>query len=201
MPSNVTAEQAAAARRELGLGVADPLVVHVGNIRPGKGHDNLIATARYLPDNVTVVSIGTEKFDGDLARLRHSIETANLTGRVRLLGRRTDALAFISAADVYVNPSEHEGLPVTILEALALAKPVVATAVGGVPSVVRSGETGILVEPMQPARLAEAIVTLLEDRANAAMLGKNGRDVVESEFGLDRMIESFESLYEEVLHG
>lgn len=197
----VTAADAAACRRELGLGPGDPLVVHVGNIRPGKGHDTLIEAVRHLPDRVNVVSIGAEKWKGDLARVREASARAGTTPRLQFLGRRSDALAFIAAADVYVNPADHEGLPVTILEALALGRPVVATAVGGVPSVVRDGETGVLVQPQQPVELAAAIRGLLDDPLHAARLAARGRSLVEAEYGLEPMIRAFERIYAEVLDG
>jgi len=112
-----------------------------------------------------------------------------------------ELVEFIAAADVYVNPADHEGLPVTILEAMALGRPVVATAVGGVPSVVRSEETGILVEPQQPAELAAAIRGLLDDPSYARELAARGRRLVEEEYGLEPMVRTFEELYVEVLGG
>ena len=195
----VTPEDAVAARSELGLGPDDPLVVHVGNIRPGKGHDTLIEATKHLPDQVTVVSIGAEKRKGDLDRVREASVHAGVAGRLRFLGRRPDALAFIAASDVYVNPADHEGLPVTILEALALARPVVATAVGGVPSVVRNEETGVLVQPQQPAELAAAICGLIDDPLRAKHLAERGRSLVAEEYGLEPMIRAFERIYTEVL--
>jgi glycosyltransferase involved in cell wall biosynthesis len=192
---------AASSRSELGLGPGDPLVVHVGNIRPGKGHDTLIEAVRHLPDDVTVVSIGAEKWEGDLVRVRDESVRAGVESQLQFLGRRSDALSFIAAADVYVNPADHEGLPVTILEALALERPVVATAVGGVPSVVRDGETGILVQPQQPAELAVAISGLLQDPSYAQHLAEQGGRLVGEEYGLESMVRAFEQVYSEVLDG
>jgi glycosyltransferase involved in cell wall biosynthesis len=197
----VTPEDSDASRSELGLGPDDPLVVHVGNIRPGKGHDTLIEAVRHMPDQVTVVSIGAEKWEGDLDRVRDESAQAGIEGQLQFLGRRPDALAFIAAADVYVNPADHEGLPVTILEAMALGRPVVATAVGGVPSVVRDEETGVLVLPQQPAEMAAAICGLLEDPLRAKHLAERGRRLVEEEYGLEPMVRAFEHVYTEVLGG
>ena len=191
----VPPEAAAAARAELGVGPDDPLVVHVGNIRPGKGHDTLIEAVTHLPDGVAVVSIGAEKWNGDLARVREAASRVGVAHRLRFLGRRSDALEFIAAADVYVNPADHEGLPVTILEALALERPVVATAVGGVPSVVRDEETGVLVPPQEPAALAAAVCGLLEDRQLAGRLAAGGKSLVEREYGLEPMVRAFENIY------
>ncbi|NND04395.1 MAG: glycosyltransferase family 4 protein [Acidimicrobiia bacterium] len=194
-------DAAASARAELGIRPQDPLVVHVGNIRPGKGHDTLIDAVAHLPDKVTVVSIGGEKHSGDLARVQAASEKAGVSGQLRFLGRREDALRFVAAADVYVNPADHEGLPVTILEALALARPVVATAVGGVPTVVKSQQTGVLVAPKEPAALAAEICKLLDDSEFAAQLGSSGKQLVADDFSLEPMIRSFERIYAEVLDG
>jgi glycosyltransferase involved in cell wall biosynthesis len=190
------------ARAELGLSSDDALVVHVGNIRPGKGHDVLIDAAALLRERgikVTVVSIGVEKRPGDLRRLQAKVVETGLDGGFRFLGRRLDALRFISAADVYVNPAEFEGLPITILEAMALGRPVVATDAGGVGSLVKDEETGLLVAPGDAAGLATAIERLLVDRSLAAGLAKAGADLVGQRYGLEPMVRTFESVYRRVL--
>jgi glycosyltransferase involved in cell wall biosynthesis len=190
------------ARAELGLDDDDPLVIHVGNIRPGKGHDVLVDAAALLRERgigVTVVSIGVEKKAGDLQRLQAKVTEAGLDGGMRFLGRRPDALSFIAAADVYVNPAEIEGLPVTILEAMALGRPVVATAVGGVSAVVRDGITGLTVEPGRPDRLADAVARLLERPADAHRMAEAGSRLVAAEYGLEPMVRAFEDIYRQVM--
>ena len=198
----VTQEEIDAARDELGLGRDAELVAHVGNIRPGKGHDMLIDAAKDLIDRrpeVTVVSIGVEKHPGDLERVRRRADEAGLGDHLRFLGRRTDALSFVAAADVFVNPSEIEGLPVAVLEAMALERPVVATAAGGVPTIVRDGETGLLVEPGDPLSLTKAIERVLDDDELATRLAAAARKLVEADFGLAPMVEATEAVYRQVL--
>ncbi len=199
--ASVTTEAALLARRELGLAADDRLVVHVGNIRPGKGHDTLIEAATRLAADITIVSLGTERHRGDLDRLRTEAARAGVATQLKFLGQRADALAFISAADVYVSPADHEGLPVSILEALALERPVVATSVGGVPSVIRPEETGMLVAPNQPVALAEAITHVLAHPVAAADYARRGRALVEERFSLERMVGAFEDIYTELLDG
>jgi glycosyltransferase involved in cell wall biosynthesis len=199
---DVDSEAASRARDELGLGPGDPLVVHVGNIRPGKGHDLLVEATATLVEHrpeVMVVSIGGEKYPGRLDRLRRAAGVRGLDGKLRFLGRRPDALAFMAAADVYVSPAEIEGLPVTILEAMALGRPVVATAAGGVPSVVKDEETGLLVEPSNPSMFAHAIERLLADRSLASGLAEAGTSLVARDYGLEPMIRAFEDIYRRVL--
>jgi L-malate glycosyltransferase len=199
---SVDPESASQARRELGIGDDVPLVVHVGNIRPHKGHDNLIAATSLLRSrspSTIVVSIGGEKTPGDLARVESVAHAARLGTRLRFLGSRSDALHFLAAADVVVNPSRVEGLPVSVLEAMALSRPLVATAVGGVPSVVRHRETGLLVESGAPGELASAIDELLDDTELAEQLGRSGHELVASTYGLESMVRTVESVYMEVL--
>jgi glycosyltransferase involved in cell wall biosynthesis len=198
------AAQANAAREELGLSDDAPLVAHVGNIRPGKGHDVLIDAAAILvksmPD-VTIVSIGGEKFPGDLDRVQTRVAKEGVGQSIRFLGRRPDALSFVAAADVFVNPSSVEGLPVAILEAMALGRPVVATAAGGVPGIVKDGETGVLVEPEDPEALAEGMSRLLSDREMAVRLADAAQSLVEKEYGLEPMVRATEDVYLQVLSG
>lgn len=200
---DVSSDDVAAARAELGVDGQTPLIVHVGNIRPLKGHENLIAAAALLRERVPrflVASIGGEKNPGDLDRINASAAAAGLTDHVRFLGRRDDARSFIAAADLFVNPSDVEGLPLVVLEALALARPVVATAVGGVPSVVIENETGRLVPPADPAELARVMAEVLED-PDRDRLGTRGAALVEDRFGAAGMVAAYEKLYLEAVGG
>jgi glycosyltransferase involved in cell wall biosynthesis len=188
-------------RTELGLQPGQALIAHVGNIRPHKGHENLIAATALLvakDPHVLVVSVGAEKHPGDLDRVRQSAVAAGVADHIRFMGRREDARSFLAAADVVVNPADVEGLPLAILEALALSRPVVATAVGGVPSVIVNKETGLLVPPGDPEALAIAMREAL-DSPEAKSWGQAGADLVTAEYGIARMIAGYENLYREVL--
>jgi glycosyltransferase involved in cell wall biosynthesis len=207
IPNGITFEiepaQVAAVREELGVGAGTRLVVHVGNIRPHKGHENLIAATKLLAvaaDDVLVVSVGAEKHEGDLARVRASAEAAGVSDYIRFLGRREDARPFLAAADVVVNPADYEGLPLAVLEALSLQKPVVATAVGGVPSVVVDGITGRLVPPGDPEALSRGVLEALSS-PHSREWGEAGAELVATEHGIEEMIRHYEKVYEEVLGG
>jgi L-malate glycosyltransferase len=200
---SVTSEQTSHARAEAGLRNGERLLVHVGNIRPHKGHDTLIEATKLLVGerpNAVVVSIGGEKHPGDLERVRSAARNAGIENNLRFLGRREDARAFLAAADVVVNPADVEGLPVSLLEAMALSRPVVATAVGGVPSVVHHEVTGLLVPPGEPQELAAAMSRALES-PTATEWGTEAARLVNRDFGLDRMVAAYEALYTEVLSG
>jgi glycosyltransferase involved in cell wall biosynthesis len=191
-----------AARSELGLSPTSPLVAHVGNIRPHKGHMNLISAVELLkatvPD-VLVASIGGEKAPGDLERLRAEAARRGLENSIRFLGRREDARSFLAAADVVVNPSDVEGLPIAVLEAMSLGRPVVATAVGGVPSLVVDGVTGRLVPQSDPQSLADAMSELLLAPDSRATMGRHAETLIADEYGLDRMVRSVEDVYRGIL--
>lgn len=198
----VSAGAARRARDELGIDDNVPLLVQVGNIRPLKGHNNLIAAVALLRDrqpDALVVSIGGEKHQGDLARLEESARAAGVSEQMTFLGSRPDALDFVAAADVFVNPSDMEGLPVAVLEAMGLAKPIVATAVGGVPGVIIDGETGVLVPPASPDALASAIDAMLDSPVEAEAMGENARELVVERHGMKRMVKTIEDVYGEVL--
>jgi glycosyltransferase involved in cell wall biosynthesis len=189
-------------RSEFGIGGHQHLIVHVGNIRPHKGHQNLIRTVSELTrtnKDIVVLSAGTEKHPGDLERLRELAASHGVSERIHFLGRRDDAHRLIAAADLLVNPSDVEGLPVVLLEAMKLGTPIVATDVGGVSSVIRGGETGWLVPPLEPTSLAAAIESALADPTSRSQRVEHARALVEAEYGIARMVTEFEELYDRIL--
>ena len=122
-----------------------------------------------------------------------------IDGAVSFLGHRRDVAAWMAISDVIVMASVREGLPYVLLEALALAKPVVATHVGGVPELIQDRETGLLVPPKHPERLAEAILYVLSHREESARLGERGREWVWQEFSPKTMAHKTAEVYREVL--
>ena len=199
---SVSQEDRRAAREELGVSDGTLLIIHVGNIRPHKGHSNLIQAVARLKDMIDdflVVSIGGEKYEGDVARVEQEAAETGVAGVFRVLGRKENALSFVAASDIMANPSDHEGLPLAILEAMSLGKPVVATAVGGVPSVIESGVNGLLVPPGDPQSLAASLNELAGDENLRQRLGSQARTDALAKHGLEAMIRSVEKIYEEVL--
>jgi len=166
------AARRAATRAELGLDDTAVVVVCVANLRREKGHDVLLAAAARLradhPESPVVVLLAGQ---GPLAdELAATHERLGLGGTVRLLGERRDVLDVLAAADVFCLASRHEGLPVALMEALAVGLPVVATCVGGVPELVTDGVEGRLVPPDEPAALADALAAVAGDvQAREAM--------------------------------
>jgi glycosyltransferase involved in cell wall biosynthesis len=118
---------------------------------------------------------------------------------VTFTGRRDDVPAVTAALDVAVLPSYREAQGLSILEAMALGRPVVASAVGGIPEMIEHGRTGLLVPPKNPEFLAHAIVRLLNDHPYADTLGKAGRDLVEERFCAELMVRAIETIYDEAV--
>ncbi len=150
------------ARAALGLAPEGRRIVFVGNLAPVKGPDVLLAAMRRLPGDVRLSFVG----DGPMQEYLQALaQSDGLNGRVEFAGRRPhpEIPLWLCASDVVCLPSRSEGCPNALLEALACGRPVVATAVGAVPTLLRSGECGLVVPPDRPAALAEALARSLEE--------------------------------------
>jgi glycosyltransferase involved in cell wall biosynthesis len=112
-------------------------------------------------------------------------------------GRREDVPAVTAALDVAVLPSYREAQGLSVLEAMALGRPVVASKVGGIPEMIEDGISGLLVPPNDSEALAGAIVRLLSDHPYADMIAKRGHDLVHDRFCIELMVNSIEALYDE----
>ena len=135
--------------------------------------------------------------DGPLKEsLKAKVESLKLGGKVRFLGFRNDIPEVLSGFSVFALFSLTEGISISLLEALASGKPVVATNVGGNPEVVVDGITGLLVPPKEPERMAEAIIKILLDKEMAGRMGEVGRKRVEEKFSLERMVKEYQEIYE-----
>jgi glycosyltransferase involved in cell wall biosynthesis len=157
-------------------------LLSVGRLRRPKDFLTLVrAVAELEPGSVRLRIAG----DGpDRGALEADIARLGLDGAVELLGTRTDVAELLAAAGVFVLCSDSEGLPMSVLEAMAAGVPVVATAVGGVPELVSDAETGILVPPRDPAALARALGALAADADLRERMGEAGRRRAEREFSL-----------------
>ncbi|GEJ56287.1 glycosyltransferase [Anaeromyxobacter diazotrophicus] len=177
-----------------------PEVIQVANMHhPVKGQEDLLRAFREVAREVPAARL---VLVGDGARrplLEALARDLGLAGRVEFAGQRRDVPALLARAAVAVSASHAEGLSNAILEALAARRPLVATAVGGTPEVIRDGESGLLVPPRAPAALAERVVRLLRDPALARRLGEAGRAVVEREHAVDVMRRSYDALYRGLL--
>jgi L-malate glycosyltransferase len=152
-----------AVRAELGVGDAEIVVGTVANYLAQKAYPDLFAAARTALDaepRLRFVAVGQGQLEAEI-RAEHG--RLQLGERFRLLGYRPDAVRVLAGCDVFTLASRYEGFPVALMEALALGRPVVVTAVGGIPDAVTDGQEGFLVPPGRPEQLADAILRLARD--------------------------------------
>jgi glycosyltransferase involved in cell wall biosynthesis len=162
---------------ELGIPAGALLVAHVGALTARKGHRFLVEALSRLPDllkakNVHVLFVGGGE---EREALERRVSQAGLVGRIHFLGHRDDARRIIGLIDLLVLPSLIETQPFSILEAMSAGTAVLATAIFGVPDLVVSGQTGLLVAPGEVGPLAGALAELLDDPSRRRNLGAGGR--------------------------
>jgi glycosyltransferase involved in cell wall biosynthesis len=173
------------------------VAVCVSNFFEYKGHQDLLKALDRLSGKLpelTCVMIGRDA--GSLDATRALAGDLGILPRIRFAGLRTDVPDFLRAADLFVHPSHQEGFSNAILEAMAAGLPVVACDVGGNPEAVVDGETGRLVPPRNPERLAAAMAELLGDEGKRRTMGEAGKRRAEERFSLGRMVAEVEAMYE-----
>jgi glycosyltransferase involved in cell wall biosynthesis len=187
-----------AVRKELSLDRTVPLVGVVGRLETQKGHTYILQAwseiVREFPDARLLV-VG----DGALREpLQKHAWVVGAADSVMFAGFRADIPRLLDAMDIVCLPSLFEGMPLTVIEAAAMARPVVATAVDGTPEVVRDGRTGRLVPPADPPALAQALLELLRDPERARRMGQAARDWALLRFDLDRQVAATAHVYRRV---
>lgn len=180
------AEHVATARAALRLRSDDRVLIMVGRLDPPKGHQVLfeaLAQLRSSSSSVKMLIVG----DGPLeARLRKLVRTLGLETLVQFLGARDDIPLLMAASDVYVFPTKCEGLPLTVLEAMAMAKPCVASRIGPIEEIIdQDGRTGYLVDRHTPQAWASTLARVLEDPSRESV-GRQGAAVVRERFAANR---------------
>ena len=193
-----TAARADGIRESMGIPEGVPIVGTVAHLKPHKGHRDLLEAASLVrgryPD-VRFVLVGRGPLEGTL---RQRARELGLDGTITFTGFRDDALSVVTTFDVFVLPSHHEGLPLALVEAMALGKPPVVTRVGGNPEVVRQGQDGLVVEPADPKALAEAIFSLLDDERWRRRMGEAAQERAAS-FDIRKAVPRIEQVYQGIL--
>jgi glycosyltransferase involved in cell wall biosynthesis len=190
IPNPVVLPVQSLASREPGL------VLFSGRCEASKGIFDLLEAAGILRAQVPGLTIECAG-DGDLGKVERYAASMGLGARVRMRGwlARPASEQLLARASVFVLPSHAEGLPMSLLEAMAAGCPVVATPVGGVPDLVVDGENGLLVPPGDPHALAAALARILRDPALARRLGRAARATIEARYTAERSIDRLEQLY------
>jgi glycosyltransferase involved in cell wall biosynthesis len=184
-----------ALREQLGAG-SGFLVVCVARLQREKGIDDLVEAAALLHERVPGLRVAVAGDGPEDERFRQAIAASGAP--VTLLGHRGDVGRLLAAADAFVLPSRHEGLPISLLEAMAAGLPSVATAVGGIPSLVDDGDSGLLVPASDPPALAAALERLAADGDLARRLGGEARRVVERDHSPAAVAGEYAAIYEEL---
>lgn len=187
-----------ACRSELAIPDGCNVVMMVAALRPEKAHEAFLDAARSLSesmDNIRFLVVGGGPREQELRELSSRL---SLEDRVLFLGRRSDIPVLLGLADVLVLPSHPvvETLPLVVLEAMAAGVPVVASAVGSVPEVVRDGETGLLIPPADSHALAEAVTRLFNHRSLGHGMAERAKKLVLTRYTSVRMVDGYVALFE-----
>jgi len=174
-----------------------PIILTVARLDEQKGHRYLLEAAVFVPEaQFVLVGEGPARL-----ALEEQALSLGLGDHILFLGYRSDIPELLACCDLFVLPSLYEGLPLSVLEAMAAAKPVIASAIGGTDEAVIHGETGLLVPPADSVALANAIRIVLDEPALAQRLALNGRARVQREFSAGQMVQRVTQVYDELLSG
>jgi len=186
-------------REELGINPKDLAVGMIACFKPQKSPRDFIRlaflTKRILPD-ARFLLVGDGALRKKIEKLIHKF---NLEKQIILAGWRKDIPRILSAIDVFVLTSLWEGLPISVLEAMASSKPVITTHTGGVAEIIIEGESGFMVPPGDTNKMSEKLAILLKDKNLRTQMGQNAKDSLDSNFTITNMIRSNENLYEELI--
>jgi glycosyltransferase involved in cell wall biosynthesis len=191
--------KASSLRLELGIGPEDRVITAVGSLYPVKGQRFLIRAMPAILHRVptaTCLLVGHGHLRTELER---EVQDMGLGRSVHFLGYRQDVPALLGMSDLFVLPSLSEGLPLSLLEAMAAGCPVVATSVGGNTEVVRDGVTGYLLPPERPDLIADRIIRLLVEREAASAMVARAQADIKRRFSAEAMVDRYERLFERTL--
>ena len=184
---------------EFNLESAAPVIINVAHLAAHKGQQFLVRAIPHvlkeIPDARFFI-IGKGEL---MAELRALADSLGINQALTFTGFRKDVGAFYKLADLFVMSSVQEGLGTAVLDALALGKPVVATDAGGLPEVIKDGETGRLVAAGNPQALADGIIQMLANKDNALKMARRGQVVVEEQYSIKAMVEKNLAVYNRLL--
>lgn len=188
-------------RQQLGLPQEALIVGSAGRLVHQKGYDILLQAIPEILSQVpqaffVIIGEGTQA-----SVLQAMAESLGVDSRFHLAGYQSDPRPWLGACDIIALPSRFEGLPALLIEGGALGKPAVASKVGGIPEVVKEGETGLLVPPEKPDLLAQALIHLMQDQGERTRMGRQGYAHVAIHFNIATMLDKTMQIYDEVLQG
>ncbi|MEO5366375.1 MAG: glycosyltransferase [Magnetococcus sp. WYHC-3] len=186
-----------AARQRLGLPQGETLMGIVATLRSWKGHADLLhAVARMNRPATRLVVVGNGPQWENLHQLAGDL---GLGPRVLFVGEQRDVVPWLQSLDLFVLPSyANEGVPQSLMQAMAVALPVVSTPVGAIGELVLPGQTGFMTPPRDVAALADTLHRVLEDPDGAAAMARRGRQRVVDQFGMETMLDRMEAVFRQV---
>lgn len=188
-----------AARAELGLSPHDVVIGTVGRLEPEKDQATLLEAFRQVKGGnrpIRLLIVGDGRMAGEL---KSQAERIGVSDRTLFLGYRRDIPKLLAAMDVFVLSSIREGLPISLIEAMAARRPVVASDIGSIKDLVQDGRNGVLVPSGDAVSFGKVLQRLIENRELREGLGEGGHRTVEASFSLSTMIRTYEDLYCSVL--
>jgi glycosyltransferase involved in cell wall biosynthesis len=188
-------------RNELGIDAEDFLMGTAGRMVPVKGYDMLLKAARIIVDKNSRIKFLLAG-DGPLKlELEKMAENMGLAENVKFVGFRDDIIDFLDSLDIFIMTSYHEGIPVVLLEAMALSRPIVATGVGGILEVIEDGKSGILATPSDHVGFAEKCLGLMSEEDLRKSLGQGAKERIKTDFSSAVQKEKIHKLYHQLMYG
>ncbi len=185
-------------KKKIGIDERDLVVGTVGRISPEKGHIYLLKAAKEICRkcrNVKFIIVG----DGPIKKkLERWVSKNNLSDRVIFTGSIGEIRCVLSVFDIFVLPSKKEAFGLSLLEAMACSKPVIATDVGGINSIIENNKVGVLVKPRNVNLMSDAILGLLSDKNQRLNMGSDAKNYVSRKYSINSMIKDYEKLYKDL---
>ncbi len=203
-PDSISQERRNKLKGELGIDEKEIILGTVGNVTWVKGYENLIEALAIIKEKykgIKFIIVGKilDTQMGYYRRLKEIVSSFGLDSHVHFLGVRRDIPEILSIMEIFILPSLQEGTPISILEAMAMKIPVIASRIGGIPEQVIDGETGILVDPGDASAIALSILNLLESSERRHEMGENARELIKRKFSLESCVKAHKEMYREVL--
>jgi len=178
------------------------LILFVGRVCREKGIDTLTRALTYLKTPTNLIIIGPKDWNPrHFSEILELIRKENEKGKHKVvyLGAKTreEIIKYYQKASMLVLPSQREGFPMVILEALACETPIIATNVNGIPEILQNNECGLIIPPNNPQKLGEAIQFLLDNKETRIKFGRKGRETVKKRFSMDAVVEKLCKIYDE----
>lgn len=195
----LTFEEINALKQRFGIASTAPVIGIVANFRQMKGHKTIVdALPRVLKSfpELKCLFVGSDLWHGTV---QEYIREKQLERTVICIGFQQNIPEILAILDIFLLPSLWEGLPTSVMEAMAMKKPVIASTVGGIPELVEHEVTGLLIPPNDPVRLADEVIRLLNNPAWAAQLGQAGYKKIQQDFALTSSVAKIEEVYDQLI--